>query len=79
MLIELLEGEEEGTLRRTYGENPQNIADLAHQASCYFSDWEGTALGVVIEAVDFKNMQLLLKSKIRQPLGLATCLSTSTE
>lgn len=56
MLTELLEGQEEGVLSRTYGNNSQNIADLAHVASYYFSNWERAESGVDIEAVDFKNI-----------------------
>lgn len=58
MTTELLEGQGEGTVSWTYGKNFQNIADHAHQASCYLSNWEGTESGVVIEAVDFKNTWL---------------------
>lgn len=58
MHTEFLEGQGEGTDSQTYGKNFQNIADLAYQARYNFSNWEGAESGVVIEAVDFKNIWL---------------------
>lgn len=67
MLAELLEGLREEALSWTCVNNSQNIAELAHQVSCYLSNWEHTESGAAIEAVGFKNTLLCL-----QPRDLAT-------